>query len=82
MLDKDFELQSEQSLIIPQNYFDRYAALYRVYGNAAKAWETLEQELHDQTGGNRFSSLQSFQAAQTRFHAGERSRSVLIKIDS
>lgn len=82
MIDKDFELQSEQSLVRPQNYFDRYAALYRIYGNAAKAWEMLEQELHDQTGGNRFSSLQSFQAAQTRFHSGERSRSVLIKIDS
>lgn len=82
MIDKDFELISERSLVIPANYFERYAALYRQHGTAAAAWSAVEAELHAQTGGNRFLSLASFQAAQTRHHSGESSRAVLLKIES
>lgn len=82
MIDKDFELQSVHSLIVPSNYFERYACLYQQIGNAEKAWAAVESELHQQTGGNRFLTLASFQAAQTRYHSGERSRAVVIKIDS
>lgn len=82
MIDKDFELQSERSLIIPANYFERYAVLLQQQGSATKAWLAVEAELHRQTGGNRFLSLASFQAAQTRFHSGAKSRAVLIKIES
>lgn len=82
MIDKDFELQSEKSLVIPRNYFERYACLYRVHGTAEKAWQAVEGELHAQTGGNRFLSLASFQSALTRHHSGERSRAVVLKIET
>lgn len=82
MVDKDFELQRERSLVIPSNYFERYAILFRKYGVAEKAWEAVEAELYAQTGGNRFLSLSSFQAGQTRHHSGEFVRSVLLKIET
>ena len=82
MTDKDFELRSERSLVIPANYFERYAVLYRQHGTAEKAWIALEAELHQQTGGNRFLSLQSFQVAQTKHHSGENTRAVLLKIET
>lgn len=82
MIDKDFEIHLERSLVIPSNYFERYACLYQQTGNAEKAWCAVEAELHSQTGGNRFLTLASFQSAQTRYHSGEKSRAVLIKIES
>lgn len=82
MIDKDFELQGERSLIIPSNYFERYACLYQQTGNAEKAWSAVEAEFHAQTGGNRFLSLASFQAAQTRHRSGERVRSIVVKIET
>lgn len=82
MIDKDFELHSERSLVVPDNYFERYATLYQEHGAAEKAWRAVEGELYVQTGGNRFTSLASFQAAQTRYHSGEKSRAVVIKIES
>ena len=81
MVDRDFELQSERSLVVPDNYFERYATLYQEHGAAEKAWQAVESELHAQTGGNRFTSLASFQAAQTHYHSGEKSRAVVIKIE-
>lgn len=82
MIDKDFELQTEKSLVIPRNYFERYAYLYLQHGTAEKAWQAVEAELFIQTGGNRFLSLQSFQVAQSRYHSGERGRAVVLKIET
>lgn len=82
MIDKDFELQTERSLIIPDNYFERYACLYQKHGAAEKAWIAVEAEFHAQTGGNRFLTLASFQAAQTRHHSGLRVRSIVVKIET
>lgn len=82
MIDKDFELQRERSLVIPSNYFERYACLYQQTGNAEKAWCAVEAELYTQTGGNRFLTLASFQSAQSRFHSGARSQAVVIKIET
>ncbi len=82
MIDKDFELQSEKSLVIPRNYFERYACLYRVHGTAEKAWQAVEGELYAQTGGNRFLTFDSFQSSQTQYHSGVRVKAVVLKIET
>lgn len=81
MIDKQFETACEGSLLIPRNYFARYAVLAGQFGRAEPAWLRLEQELFEQTGGHRFTTLQAFQSAMNRHHAGQVVSSVVLKID-
>ena len=81
MIDKEFELQSDPRLIRPRNYFARYAVLVGIYGKAEPAWQALEQELFDQIGGRRFTTLQAFQSAMHRHHSGETVTSIILKIE-
>lgn len=82
MIDKDFELVSERALVIPRNYFSRYATLYRERGSCKDAWEALENELLEQTGGRRFLTLDSFKNEMSKFHAGRGAAEVRLKIES
>ena len=82
MIDKQFETACEQSLLIPRNYFARYAVLAGQYGKAETAWLRLEQELFEQTGGHRFTTLQAFQMGMSRHHAGHVVSSVVLKLIS
>ncbi len=70
------------SLLIPRNYFARYAILVGQYGKSEPAWLRLEQELFEQTGGHRFTTLQAFQMAMSRHHAGHVVSSVVLKLIS
>jgi len=81
MIDKNFELLYEKSLVIPRNYFERYACLYLEHGTSEKAWQAVEAELHAQTGGNRFLTFGSFQSGQTQYHSGVTVGAVLLKIE-
>lgn len=81
MIDKQFETACEKSLLIPRNYFARYAVLAGQHDNAKTAWLKVEQELFDQIGAHRFTTLQAFQSAMHRHHAGQRVSSVVLKIE-
>jgi hypothetical protein len=80
MIDKQFETACEQSLLIPRNYFARYAVLAGQCDKAETAWRKLEDELFEQTGGHRFTTLQAFQSAMNRYHAGQVVSSVVLKL--
>jgi len=80
MIDKNFETACEQSLLIPRNYFARYAVLAGQCDKAETAWRKLEDELFEQTGGHRFTTLQAFQSAMNRYHAGQVVSSVVLKL--
>lgn len=80
MIDKQFETTCEESLLIPRNYFARYAVLAGQYGKAEPAWLKLEQELFAQVGAHRFTTLQAFQMAMSRHHAGHVVSSVVLKL--
>ena len=80
MIDKQFETACEESLLIPRNYFARYAVLAGQHDNAKSAWLRVEQELFDQVGAHRFTTLQAFQSAMHRHHAGQRVSSIVLKL--
>lgn len=81
MIDKQFETACEESLLIPRNYFARYAVLAGQLGKAETAWLQLEQELFEQTGGHRFTTLQAFRSAMNRYHDGQVVSSIVLKIE-
>ena len=80
MIDKQFETACEESLLIPRNYFARYAILAGQCDKAETAWLRLEQELFEQTGGHRFTTLQAFRSAMNRYHDGQIVSSVVLKL--
>ena len=80
MIDKQFEAAGEESLLIPRNYFARYAVLAGQCDRAETAWRKLEEELFAQHGGHRFLTLQAFQSAMHRHHAGHTVSSVILKL--
>lgn len=80
MLDKQFETACEDSLLIPRNYFARYAVLKGQCNKAEFAWLRLEQELYEQIGAHRFTTLQAFRSAMTRYHDGQVVSSVVLKL--
>lgn len=80
MIDKQFEAAGEESLLIPRNYFARYAVLAGECGRAEIAWRKLEDELFEQQGGNRFLTLNAFRSAMTRYHKGQQVSSVVLKL--
>ena len=81
MIDKQFETACEQSLLIPRNYFARYAVLAGQCGKAETAWRRLEDELFAQQRGHRFLTMQAFRSAMNRYHKGHHVSSVVLKID-
>lgn len=80
MIDKQFETACEESLLIPRNYFARYAVLAGQLGKAETAWLRLEDELFAQVGAHRFTTLQALQSAMHRHHAGHAVSSVVLKL--
>lgn len=80
MIDKQFETACEQSLLIPRNYFARYAVLAGQCDKAETAWRKLEDELFAQVGAHRFTTLQALQSAMNRYHAGHQVSSVVLKL--
>lgn len=68
------------SLLIPRNYFARYAVLAGQHDNAKSAWLKVEQELFDQVGAHRFTTLQAFQSAMHRHHTGQQVSSIVLKL--
>ena len=82
MIDKHFELVAECALIIPRNYFNRYAALYAEHHSCRIAWEALENELYAQTNCRRFLTLDSFKNEMSKFPAGRGATEVRLKVES
>lgn len=80
MIDKQFETACEESLLIPRNYFARYAVLAGECDKAETAWRKLEDELFEQIGAHRFTTLQALQSAMHRYHAGHEVSSVVLKL--
>lgn len=66
MIDTNFERAAEKSLVMPQNYFDRYRQLLGEGVGSESAFWKVETELFEATGFRKYLNMDSFRHALSR----------------